>query len=478
MLAAGLCRQYVAGAFGDQTHLGRRRPREFRLIDVKTLELWAAHIYARNAPGQLDRGAAARAWRHGRRPTGIPVARIVQKFGGTSVADLDRIRNAAARIKRAVDAGDQVAVVVSAMAGETNRLVDLVRQAAPLHDAREYDAVVASGEQVTAGLMALVLQGMGVPARSFLGWQFPLRTDGLHGRARIVDIESATAIERLEQGQVVVAAGFQGVSPENRIATLGRGGSDTTAVALAAALKAERCDIYTDVDGVYTCDPRIVPKARKIDRITYEEMLELASQGAKVLQTRSVEMAMNHNVPVRVLSSFEDKPGTLVAAERTDMEQEIVTGIAYDRNEAKITLQNVADRPGIAAAIFGPLSEAEINVDMIVQNVSADGETTDMTFTVTEADFDRAVAMLESRRDDIRFGEIVANRNVVKISVVGVGMRSHAGVAQRMFQALADRGVNIQVISTSEIKVSVLVGEDYLELALRALHTAYGLDGE
>ena len=408
------------------------------------------------------------------------VARIVQKFGGTSVADLDRIRNAAGRVKRAVDAGDQVAVVVSAMSGETNRLVDLVRAASQLHDTREYDAVVASGEQVTAGLMALVLQEMGVPARSFLGWQIPLLTDGLHGRARIMDVEGGLLMERLGQGQVAVIAGFQGVSSENRITTLGRGGSDTTAVALAAAIKADRCEIYTDVDGVYTTDPRIVPKARKINRITYEEMLELASQGAKVLQTRSVEMAMNHNVPVMVLSSFEDKPGTLVAheevGENADMENEVVTGIAYDKNEAKITLVNVADQPGIAASIFGPLSEAEINVDMIVQNVSPDGETTNMTFTVTEADFDRAVAMLEGRKDELRYQQILADRNVVKISVVGVGMLSHAGVAQRMFSALAERSVNIQVISTSEIKVSVLISEDYLELALRALHTAYGLD--
>ena len=396
------------------------------------------------------------------------------------MADLDCIRNAARRVKRAVDAGDHVAVVVSAMSGETNRLVDLVRAASPLHDAREYDAVVASGEQVTAGLMALVLQEMGVPALSFLGWQIPLHTDGLHGRARIMDVEGGLLMGRLEQGQVAVIAGFQGVSPENRITTLGRGGSDTTAVALAAAIKADRCEIYTDVDGVYTTDPRIVPKARKINRITYEEMLELASQGAKVLQTRSVEMAMNHNVPVIVLSSFEDKPGTLVAREEVrknaDMENEVVTGIAYDKNEAKITLVNVADQPGIAASIFGPLSEAEINVDMIVQNVSPDGETTNMTFTVTEADFDRAVAMLEGRKDELRYQQILADRNVVKISVVGVGMRSHAGVAQRMFSALAERSVNIQVISTSEIKVSVLISEDYLELALRALHTAYGLD--
>jgi len=400
------------------------------------------------------------------------------KFGGTSVADLDRIRNVAARVKRAVDSGDQIAVVVSAMAGETNRLVDLVREASALHDAREYDAVVSSGEQVTAGLLSIVLQSMGISARSFAGWQLPLRTDGMHGRARILEIDGADAIARLEQGQVVVVAGFQGVSPENRIATLGRGGSDTTAVALAAAFKADRCDIFTDVDGVYTCDPRIVPRARKIDRITYEEMLELASSGAKVLQTRSVEMAMNHNVPVIVRSSFEDTPGTLVAAESETMEHEVVTGIAYDRNEAKITLANVADRPGVAAAIFGPLTESEINVDMIVQNVSADGETTDMTFTVAEADFDRAVAMLEGRKEEIGFAAIKADKNVVKISIVGVGMRSHAGVAQRMFQALADRSVNIQVISTSEIKVSVLIAEDYLELALRALHSAYGLDAE
>ena len=404
------------------------------------------------------------------------MARIVQKFGGTSVADLDRIRNAATRVKRAVDAGDQVAVVVSAMAGETNRLIGLVRDASGRYDAKEYDAIVASGEQVTAGLMAIVLQSMGVAARSYLGWQIPLKTDGMHSRARIASIDGADAIQQIENGQVIVVAGFQGISPENRITTLGRGGSDTTAVALAAALKADRCDIYTDVDGVYTCDPRIVPKARKIDHITYEEMLELASQGAKVLQTRSVEMAMNHNVPVTVLSSFEDKPGTLVAAERDNMEQEVVTGIAYDKNEAKITLVGVADRPGIAAAIFGPLTDAEINIDMIVQNISSDSNTTDMTFTVTEADFEPALAMLKSLKDDLNYREIKSDPNVVKISVVGVGMRSHAGVAGRMFKALAERGVNIQVISTSEIKVSVLIAEDYLELALRALHTAYGLD--
>ncbi|MEK9905322.1 MAG: aspartate kinase [Rhodospirillales bacterium] len=406
------------------------------------------------------------------------MTRIVQKFGGTSVANLDRIRNVAARVKLAHDSGDQVAVVVSAMAGETNKLVDLVKQASSLHDAAEYDSVVATGEQVTAGLLAIVLQSMGVEARSFLGWQLPLKTDGMHGRARIDEIDGREAVELMEQGVVVVVAGFQGIGPDGRVTTLGRGGSDTTAVALAAAFKADRCDIYTDVHGVYTCDPRIVPKARKIDRITYEEMLELASQGAKVLQTRSVEMAMNFNVPVTVLSSFEDKPGTVVAAEVEDMEQEVVTGIAYDKNEAKITLSSVDDRPGVAAAIFGPLTEAEINVDMIVQNVSADGQTTDMTFTVSESDFDRTIDHLNRHKGEIGFREILADRNVAKISVVGVGMRSHAGVAQRMFQALADKGVNIQVISTSEIKVSVLISEDYLELALRSLHTAYGLDSE
>ena len=405
-----------------------------------------------------------------------PVARIVQKFGGTSVADLDRIRNAAARVKRAVDAGDQVAVVVSAMAGETNRLVDLVRQASPLHDAREYDAVVASGEQVTSGLMAVVLQGMGVPARSFQGWQVPLKTDGSHSRARIRDIDPALMLERMAEGVVPVIAGFQGVSDAGRITTLGRGGSDTSAVALAAALGADRCDIYTDVDGVYTCDPRIVTRARKLERITYEEMLEMASLGAKVLQTRSVELAMNHRVRVQVLSSFEDKPGTLVVDEDEIMEQEVVSGIAYNRDEAKVTLRQVSDRPGVAATIFGPLADAGINVDMIVQNVSADGETTDLTFTVGKADLDRVQALLQDKRAEIGFREVIADASVVKVSIIGVGMRSHAGVAQKMFSTLAEKGINIQVISTSEIKVSILISEDYAELALRALHTAYDLD--
>lgn len=406
------------------------------------------------------------------------MARIVQKFGGTSVADIERIRNAALRVKREVEAGNQVAVVVSAMAGETNRLVDLVQKASPLHDAREYDAVVATGEQVTSALMALTLQQMGVDARSFLGWQIPVRTDSMHGRARIEEIETAELERRLAIGQVPVIAGFQGLSPENRVTTLGRGGSDTTAVALAAALSADRCDIYTDVDGVYTCDPRIVTRARKLERITYEEMLEMASLGAKVLQTRSVAMAMRHNVRVQVLSSFEDGPGTLVVDEDEIMEKEVVSGIAYDRNEAKITLRGVSDRPGVAAHIFGPLADAEINVDMIVQNVSADGATTDLTFTVAKPDCERTVATLRGMQADIGCQEIVSDPGVVKLSIIGVGMRSHAGVAQRMFRTLADRGINIQVISTSEIKVSVLIAEDYTELALRALHTAYGLDAE
>ena len=406
------------------------------------------------------------------------MARIVQKFGGTSVADVERIRNVARRIKREVDAGNQVAVVVSAMAGVTNQLVDYVRQIAPLHDAREYDTVVASGEQVTCGLLALALQSLGVPARSWLGWQVPVRTDRMHGRARIEAIDTAEMDRRLSSGEVAVLAGFQGLSPDGRITTLGRGGSDTSAVALAAALRADRCDIYTDVDGVYTCDPRIVAKARKLDKITYEEMLEMASQGAKVLQTRSVAMAMKHRVRLQVLSSFADVPGTLVVDEDEIVEQELVSGIAYSRDEAKITLTRVADRPGVAAAIFGPLAEAEINVDMIVQNVAADGRTTDLTFTVAKADLDKTVALLESRRAEIGYDKLLPDKAVVKVSVIGVGMRSHAGIASHMFQALAERGINIQVISTSEIKISVLIAEEYAELALRTLHTAYGLDRE
>jgi aspartate kinase len=403
------------------------------------------------------------------------MARIVQKFGGTSVADIGRIKNAAARVKCEVDAGSEVVVVVSAMAGTTNQLVDWTRQMSHLHDAREYDVVVASGEQVTAGLMALALQDLGIDARSWLGWQVPLKTDGVHGKARIEDIGTEEIERRCKEGQVAVVAGFQGIGPRGRITTLGRGGSDTSAVALAAVLKADRCDIFTDVDGVYTTDPRIVAKARKLGRITYEEMLEMASQGARVLETRSVEMAMNHRVRLQVLSSFTDTPGTLVVDEDEIVEHRVVSGIAYSREEAKITVAGVADRPGIAAAIFGPLADAAINVDMIVQNVSEAGQT-DLTFTVTKADLDRAVAVLEQQRSKIGFTALQPDSDVVKISVIGVGMRSHAGVAKQMFQTLADRGINIQVISTSEIKVSVLVAAEYTELALRALHTAYGLD--
>jgi aspartate kinase len=405
------------------------------------------------------------------------MARIVQKFGGTSVGTIERIQAVAKRVKAEFDAGNEVAVVVSAMSGVTNQLVDYATKISPLHDAREYDVVVASGEQVTSGLVAMALQALGVPARSWLGWQIPFKTDAVHGKARIQDIESGELLRRMAAGEVPVVAGFQGVAAEdNRITTLGRGGSDTSAVALAAALKADRCDIFTDVDGVYTCDPRIVAKARKLDKITHEEMLELASQGAKVLQTRSVAMAMSHGVRVQVLSSFVDAPGTLVVNEDEIVEKEVVSGIAYSRDEAKITLVGVQDRPGVAAAIFGPLSDASINVDMIVQNVSEDGKTTGLTFTIGKADIDRTVALLNARQKDLGFARLVPDANVVKVSVIGVGMRSHAGVAQRMFQTLAGKGINIQVISTSEIKISVLIAEEYTELALRALHTAYGLD--
>jgi aspartate kinase len=403
------------------------------------------------------------------------MSRIVMKFGGTSVADLDRIRNVAARVKREVDAGNEVAVVVSAMSGVTNQLVGYCQGLSPLHDAREYDTVVATGEQVTTGLLSIALQEIGVEARSWQGWQIPIRTDNAHGKARIADIDGAELIRRMHSGQVAVVSGFQGIGTDNRITTLGRGGSDTSAVALAAALHADRCDIYTDVDGVYTTDPRIVPKARKLARIAYEEMLELASVGAKVLQTRSVELAMNERVRVQVLSSFEDVPGTLVVDEDEIVEKENVAGIAYSRDDAKITLRRVPDRPGIAAAVFGALAQHSINVDMIVQNISADG-TTDMTFTVGKADLPRTQATLAEAQPQIGYAEVLADPDVTKISVVGVGMRSHAGVANTMFRALADKAINIQVISTSEIKVSVLISAEYTELAVRALHTAYGLD--
>ncbi len=424
------------------------------------------------------------------------MARIVQKFGGTSVAGIDRIRSVALRVKREVDSGSQVAVVVSAMAGTTNQLVGWSAEASVakppsgaaesvkpvpgaglgLEDGREYDVVVAAGEQVTAGLLALALQALGLKARSWLGWQVPVKTDAVHGKARILDIPVESLTAAMDRGEVAVLAGFQGIGPDGRITTLGRGGSDTSAVALAAALEAERCDIFTDVDGVYTTDPRIVAKARKLDRITYEEMLEFASQGAKVLQTRSVELAMNHRVRVQVLSSYEDVPGTLVVDEDEIVEKQVVSGIAYSRDDAKVTLVAVPDRPGVAASIFGPLSEHAVNVDMIVQNISEDGKTTDLTFTVAKSDLARTVKALEAQKKTLGYAALKPDPNVVKISVIGVGMRSHAGVAQKMFSTLAEKNINIQVISTSEIKVSVLVAEEYTELAVRALHTAYGLD--
>ncbi len=408
------------------------------------------------------------------------MARIVMKFGGTSVADLDRIRAVARRVARQVRAGHEVAVVVSAMAGATNQLVAWCQALSPLHDAREYDAVVSTGELVTSGLLAIALQADGIEARSWSGWQVPLRTDGAHGTARIEAIDGAEIIRRMALGQVAIVAGFQGVGPDGRVTTLGRGGSDTSAVALAAALGAERCDIYTDVDGVYTTDPRIVAKARKLDRIAYEEMLELASVGAKVLQTRSVELAMKERVRIQVLSSFADaaatdEPGTLVVDEDEIVEKEMVSGIAYSRDEAKVTVRRVPDRPGVAAAVFGPLAEAHVNVDMIVQNVSADG-TTDMTFTVGRSELARARAVLQAAQAAIGYRELLEDADVAKISVVGVGMRSHVGMANTMFRTLAEKSINIQVITTSEIKVSVLIGVEYTELAVRALHTAYGLD--
>lgn len=405
------------------------------------------------------------------------MARIVMKFGGTSVADLDRIRNVANRVKREVDAGNEVAVVVSAMSGATNQLVKWCTDLSPLHDAREYDTVVATGEQVTIGLLAIALQTIGVDARSWQGWQIPIATDGAHGKARVEEIDGSRLIERMKQGQVPVVAGFQGIGPDNRVTTLGRGGSDLSAVAIAAAVKADRCDIYTDVDGVYTTDPRIVPKARKLPAVAYEEMLELASVGAKVLQTRSVELAMKQRVRVQVLSSFEDKPGSMVVDEDEIVEQPLVTGVAYSRDEAKVTLRRVPDKPGIAAEVFVPLSAANVNVDMIVQNLGADG-TTDMTFTVGKTDLPRAKEVLEKARAIIQFESMITDPDVAKISIVGIGMRSHAGVAATMFKALSEKGINIQVISTSEIKTSVLVGLEYTELAVRALHTAYGLDAE
>ena len=406
------------------------------------------------------------------------MAFIVQKFGGTSVGDIDRIKNVALRVKRELDAGNQVVVAVSAMSGVTNQLDGYCKAISANVDPVEYDAVVATGEQVTSGLLAMALQNIGIDARSWSGWQLPLRTDEAHTKARILSIETTEMLKGVARGQVQVVAGFQGVTAEGRVSTLGRGGSDTSAVALAAALQADRCDIYTDVDGVYTTDPRIVSKAHKLDKITYEEMLEMASLGAKVLQTRSVEMAMKHRVRLQVRSTFSDAEGTLVCDEEEIVEREMISGIAYSRDEAKITLVRVADRPGVAAAIFGPLADANVNVDMIVQNISECGDFTDMTFTVTKGDLNRAVQVLEGCKSDLSYEKLIPDSNVVKISVIGVGMRSHAGVAQTMFKSLADKAINIEVISTSEIKISVLIKEEYTELALRALHTAYGLDAK
>ncbi|HXH52585.1 MAG TPA: aspartate kinase [Sphingomicrobium sp.] len=407
--------------------------------------------------------------------------RIVMKFGGTSMAGIERIRHVAGLVKREAEDGNEVAVVVSAMAGETDRLVQLCREAAPLYDPREYDVVVASGEQVTAGLLAITLQGMGLNARSYMGWQLPIRASG-HSAALIDHIEAEVLEDVFRQGGIAVIPGFQGVTAEGDLATLGRGGSDTSAVALAVAVKAHRCDIYTDVEGVFTTDPRIVPRARKLAAVTYEEMLELASVGAKVLQTRSVGLAMRYNMPLQVLSSFEDRPGTLIVGddriEELAMERQLVTGIAHDKNEARVTLTGLPDKPGTVAAIFAPLAKAGVNVDMIVQSVPRAGEKSDLTFTVPNAALAHAAAELEKAKPDIGFDEILTDTEVVKVSAVGIGMRSNAGIAARMFETLAERGINILAISTSEIKVSVLVPEEYTELAVRVLHSAFGLDSD
>lgn len=411
------------------------------------------------------------------------MALLVMKFGGTSVATIEAIENVANKVAAEVRAGHSAAVVVSAMAGVTNQLVSYCQEISPLHDAREYDAVVSSGEQVTSGLLAMALQKRGINARSWQGWQIPILTDRSHAKARIEDINTEKFKQQFAGNAVAVVAGFQGISPEGRITTLGRGGSDTSAVALAAAVGADRCDIYTDVKGVYTCDPGIVPKAKKLKQICYEEMLEMASVGAKVLQTRSVEMAMKENVCVQVLSSFEDAvgsdlKGTLLVSEDELMEKALISGITCSRDDAKITLRKLPDTPGVAAKIFGPLAEASVNVDMIVQNIAADTKLTDLTFTVPRADLERTISIFNKsvKTDALAGCEMEHSSDVAKISIVGIGMRSHAGVAQQMFQTLADKGINIHVISTSEIKVSVLIGEEYAELALRALHTAYGLD--
>lgn len=404
------------------------------------------------------------------------MARIVQKFGGTSVADLDRIRAVAQRVKAEVDAGNEVAVVVSAMSGTTNQLVEWSREIGPLHDAREYDVIVSTGEQVTVGLLAIALQNIGIDARSWLGWQIALHTNDVHGSARIESLDTDKLDERLSSGQVAVVAGFQGIGPDGRISTLGRGGSDTSAVALAAALNADRCDIYTDVNGVFTTDPRIMPKARKLERITFEEMLEMASAGAKVLETRSVAMAMRYDVNLQVLSSFSDQPGTLVVNEEQNMEQQKISGIAYSRDEAKITLVGLPDRPGIAAYIFGVLADNHINVDMIVQSASADKTQTDITFSLGSLDLEKAIGVLKAEEKKLEYNDIVGDVDVAKISIIGTAMRTQPGIAKTMFSVLAEKGINLHVISTSEIKISVLVDTDYTELAVRSLHDAFQLD--
>ena len=420
--------------------------------------------------------------------------RLVMKFGGTSVGDIDRIKRVARHVKREFDAGNEVAVAISAMAGETNRLVELAADVANLQDAREYDSVVSAGEQVSSGLVAMALQDIGVPARSWLGWQIPVRTTGVHGSARITEIEADEIDKRIggsdgRERQVAVIAGFQGIGPDGRITTMGRGAGDLSGVAMAAALKADRCDIYTDVEGVFTTDPRIVSAAQKIDRITYEEMLEMASLGAKVLQARSVELAMVHRVRLQVLSSFNEPDslcplgsgaqtfaGTLVCDEDEILEQQVVSGITYNRDEAKITVRRVPDKPGVAADIFTCLADAGVNVDMIVQNISEDHQSTDMTFTVPKSELTRATAALEPVIQKVGAGSLISDGSVSKISIIGIGMRSHTGVAKKMFETLAAKGINIQVISTSEIKVSVLIDAEYTELAVRALHSAYELD--
>jgi aspartate kinase len=403
------------------------------------------------------------------------------KFGGTSVGDIDRIKNAAAKVATEIQRGHNVAVVVSAMSGVTDQLIGFCRAVTPRFDQREHDVVVATGEQITAGLMALALQQRGLNARSWQGWQVKLVTDSTHGKARIKEITADAFSQRIKDGEVGVMAGFQGVTADGRITTLGRGGSDTSAVALAVALKADRCDIYTDVDGVYTTDPRIVAKARKMDRVSYEEMLELASLGAKVLQVRSVEMAMRYRMPVQVLSTFanevgSDLPGTLVIEGNEDMEQNVVTGIAYTKDQVRITLLDIPDRPGVVASIFGPLARAGIGIDMIVQSGSRDGKMADTTLTVVKGEAERAIKVLEDEKDRIGFQKLISNTGVTKISLVGAGMRSHTGVAAKMFETLAEKNINIEVIETSEINISVLIAEEYTELALRALHTAYELD--